>query len=114
MGGMTQTLTGVAMTENYEEPKNSLENHMRDDIDARWNEPATRGDLRNALVRIDSKFDSLRTYIDARFLGIEQRFVDFERRFVDFERRFSKTERLHQIEIVMIVLGFLGIILKLR
>jgi len=79
MGGMTQTRTGVAMTEHYEEP-------------------ATRGDLRNALIRIDSKFDSLRTYIDTRFLGLQQ--------------QFGKAERLHQIEIVMIVLGFLGIILK--
>ncbi len=86
------------MTENYEEPKKSLEDYMNDDIDSRWSEPATRGDLRNALIRIDSKFDSLRTYIDTRFLGIE--------------RRFGKTERLHQIEIVMIVLGFLAISIK--
>ncbi|MSY28677.1 MAG: hypothetical protein F2732_02950 [Actinobacteria bacterium] len=97
---MTQTLTGAAMTDNYEEPKKSLEDHMNSDIDSRWNEPATRGDLRNALIRIEGKFDSLRTGIDTRFLGLEQ--------------RFGKAERLHQIEFVMIVLGFLGIILNLR
>ena len=93
------------MTENYEEPKKSLEDHMNSDIDSRWNEPATRGDLRNAVIRnavirIDTKFDSLRTYIDTRFLGLQQ--------------QFGKAERLHQIEFVMIVLGFLGIILNLR
>ena len=53
-----------------------------------YEEPATRGDLRNAVIRIDSKFDSLRTYIDTRFLGLEQ--------------RFGKAERLHQIEFAMI------------
>jgi len=88
------------MTDNYEEPKKSLEDHMNSDIDSRLDEPATRGDLRNAVIRIDSKFDSLRTYIDTRFLGLQQ--------------QFGKAERLHQIEFVMIVLGFLGIILNLR
>jgi len=100
MGGMTQTLTGAAMTENYEEPKKSLESQLNSDMDSRLDEPATRGDLRNAVIRIDSKFDSLRTYIDTRFLGLEQ--------------RFGKNERLHQIQIVMIAIGFLGIILNLR
>jgi len=28
MGGMTQTLTGAAMTDNYEEPKKSLESQL--------------------------------------------------------------------------------------
>jgi hypothetical protein len=100
MGGMTQTLTGAAMTDNYEEPKKSLESQLNSDMDSRLGEPATRGDLRNAVIRIDSKFDSLRTYIDTRFLGLE--------------RRFGKNERLHQIQIVMIMIGFLGIILNLR
>ena len=107
MGGMTQTLAGAAMTENYEEPKKSLDSQLNSDMDSRLDEPATRGDLRNAVIRIDSKFDSLRTYIDTRFLGLE-------RGFVEMERRFGKAERLHQIEFVMIVLGFLGIILNLR
>ena len=88
------------MTENYEEPKKSLESQLNSDMDSRLDEPATRGDLRNAVIRIDSKFDSLRTYIDTRFLGLEQ--------------RFEKAERLHQIQIVMIMIGFLCIILNLR
>jgi hypothetical protein len=73
MGGMTQTLTGAAMTENYEEPQKSLEDHMNSDIDSRWNEPATRGDLRNALIRIESKFDSLRYYIDLQAFNLKQK-----------------------------------------
>ena len=88
------------MTENYEEPKKSLESQLNSDMDSRWSEPATRGDLRNAVIRIDSKFDSLRTYIDTRFLGLQQ--------------QFGKAARLRQIEFVMIVLGFLGIILNSR
>lgn len=72
MGGMTQTLAGAAMTDNYEEPKKSLESQLNSDMDSRWSEPATRGDLRNAVIRIDSKFDSLRTYIDTRFLGLSE------------------------------------------
>lgn len=100
MGGMTQTLTGAALTDNYGEPKKSLESQLNSDMDSRWSEPATRGDLRNAVIRIDSKFDSLRTYIDTRFLGLQQ--------------QFGKNERLHQIQIVMIAIGFIGIILNLR
>ena len=95
------------MTDNYEEPKKSLESQLNSDMDSRWSEPATRGDLRNAVIRIDSKFASLRTYIDTRFLGLQQQFVELE-------RQFGKTARLHQIEFVMIMIGFLGIILNLR
>ena len=61
------------MTENYEEPKKSLEDHIKSDIDSRWNEPATRGDLRNALIRIESKFDSLRYYIDLQAFNLKQK-----------------------------------------
>ena len=116
------------MNENYEEPKKSLIDQMSDNIDPGWSEPASRSDLRNALLSIDSKFDSLRTYIDIRFLGLEryfvgierrfvemeQRFVQMEQRFVDLERQFGRAGRLHQIEFVMIMIGFIGIILNLR
>ena len=73
MGGMTQTLTGAAMTENYEEPKKSLESQIDSDMDSRWSEPATRGDLRNAVIRIDTKFDSLRNYIDSQAFKTTQK-----------------------------------------
>ena len=73
MGGMTQTLTGAAMTENYEDPKKSLIDQMSDNIDPGWSEPASRSDLRNALVSIDSKFDSLRNYIDSQAFKTTQK-----------------------------------------
>jgi hypothetical protein len=73
MGGMTQTLTGAAMTENNAEPKKSLESQLDSDMDSRWREPATRGDLRNAVIRIDSKFDSLRNYIDSQAFKTTQK-----------------------------------------
>jgi len=60
------------MTENYEEPKKSLESQLDSDMDSRWSEPATRGDLRNAVIRIDSKFDSLRNYIDSQALNAKR------------------------------------------
>jgi hypothetical protein len=70
---MTQTLTGATMTENYEEPKKSLESQLDSDMDSRWSEPATRGDLRNAVIRIDTKFDSLRNYIDSQAIKTTQK-----------------------------------------
>jgi uncharacterized membrane protein SpoIIM required for sporulation len=33
---------------------------MSEDLDSKWNEPATRDDLRLLAMRIDSKFDQLR------------------------------------------------------
>ena len=88
------------MTDYFQSSRKSLVEHMKDDFDPRLANPATLRDLHTALIRIEIKFDSLRTYIDTRFLGLQQ--------------QFGKTERLHQIEFVMIVLGFLGIILNLR
>ena len=47
---------------------------MSEDLDPKWNEPATRGDLRLLAMRIDTKFDLLRgdfrnlaTETDAKF-----------------------------------------------
>ena len=73
MGGMTQTLTGAAMTENYEEPKKSLEDHMKDDFDPRLANPATLRDLHTALIRIEIKFDSLRNYVDSQAFKATQK-----------------------------------------
>jgi len=54
MGGMTQTLTGAAMTDTG--------------VNRKWDELADRGDLRTAMQRIDSCFDR----IDNRFDRIER------------------------------------------
>ena len=88
------------MTDYFQSPRKSLVEHLKDDIDPRLANPATLRDLRNALIRIEIKFDSLRTYIDTRFLELQQ--------------QFGKAGRLHQIEFVMIMIGFIGIILNLR
>ena len=45
MGGMTQTLTGAALTDN--------------EVDRKWDELADRGDLRTAMQRIDRRFDRI-------------------------------------------------------
>ena len=45
MGGMTQTLTGAALTDN--------------EVDRKWDELADRGDLRTAMQRIDGCFDRI-------------------------------------------------------
>ena len=88
------------MIENYEEPKKSLESQLDSDMDSRWSEPATRGDLRFAFTHTEIKFDSLHHHIETKFLEIEQ--------------LFGETKSLHQLQIVIIVLGFIGIILNLR
>ena len=45
MGGMTQTLTGAALTDN--------------EVDRKWDELADRGDLRTVMQRIDNRFDRI-------------------------------------------------------
>jgi hypothetical protein len=45
MGGMTQTLTGAAMTDT--------------EVDRKWDELADRGDLRTVMQRIDKQFDRI-------------------------------------------------------
>jgi hypothetical protein len=52
MGGMTQTLTGAAMTDT--------------EVDRKWDELADRGDLRTVMQRIDKRFDRIE-----RLQGIE-------------------------------------------
>ena len=42
---------------------NEIEQHLINDLQDQWNEPATKGDLRNHAVRMDSRL----TKIDARF-----------------------------------------------
>ena len=88
------------MTENYEERRKSFQEQLIEDFHPRWIEHATRGDLRFAFTHTEIKFDSLHHHIDTKFLEIEQ--------------RFGETKSLHQLQIVIIVLGFIGIILNSR
>ena len=55
-----------ALMESDEENSNStneIEQHLINDLQDQWKEPATKGDLRNHAVRMDSRL----TKIDARF-----------------------------------------------
>ena len=55
-----------ALMESDEENNNStneIEQHLINDLQDQWKEPATKGDLRNHAVRMDSRL----TKIDARF-----------------------------------------------
>jgi len=73
MGGITQTLTGAAMTDYFQSSRKSLVEHLKDDFDPRLANPATLRDLHNALIRIEIKFDSLRNYIDSQAFKTTQK-----------------------------------------
>ena len=49
--------------EENNNPLNEIEQHLINDLQDQWKEPATKGDLRNHAVRMDSRL----TKIDARF-----------------------------------------------
>ena len=51
-------------------PLNEIEQQLINDLQDQWKEPATRGDLRNHAVRMDSRFGKL----DSRFDKMDARF----------------------------------------
>ncbi|CAB4963882.1 unannotated protein [freshwater metagenome] len=70
--GMTTRTLGALM-ESDEENSNStneIEQHLINDLQDQWKEPATKGDLRNHAVRMDSRFGKL----DSRFDTMDARF----------------------------------------
>ena len=56
---------------------NEIEQHLINDLQDKWKEPATKGDLRNHAVRMDSRFGK----IDARFDKMDARFDILEGQF---------------------------------
>ena len=62
---MTIQTLGALMESDEENnnPLNEIEQHLINDLQDQWKEPATKGDLRNHAVRMDSRL----TKIDARF-----------------------------------------------
>ena len=52
--------------EENNNPLNEIEQQLINDLQDQWKEPATKGDLRNHAVRMDSRL----TKIDARFDGL--------------------------------------------
>lgn len=67
---------------------NRLEYSVSEDLDPKWNEPATRGDLRLLAMRIDTKFDLLRDDSRLHTSGTETKPDLF---FDDFTREMTYT-----------------------
>ena len=77
-----------ALMESDEENSNStneIEQHLINDLQDKWKEPATKGDLRNHAVRMDSRFGK----IDARFDKMDARFDKMNARFDILEGQFA-------------------------
>ena len=69
---MTTRTLGALMEADSENsnPLNEIEQQIINDTQDRWNEPATKADLRNHAIRMDSRFGKL----DSRFDKIDARF----------------------------------------
>ena len=73
-------------------PLNEIEQQIINDTQDRWNEPATKADLRNHAIRMDSRL----TKIDARFDKMDARLDKIDGRFDILENkidsRFTKQD----------------------
>ena len=73
-------------------PLNEIERQLINDLQDQWKDPATKGDLRNHAVRMDSRFGK----IDARFDKMDARFDNMDARFDILENkidsRFTKQD----------------------
>ncbi len=73
-------------------PLNEIEQHLINDLQDQWKDPATKGDLRNHAVRMDSRL----TKIDARFDKMDARLDKIDGRFDILENkidsRFTKQD----------------------
>ncbi len=95
---------------------NRLEHLVNDDLDPKWNDPATRGDLRLLAIRIDTKFDALESRfdkIDTRFDALEPRFdkidTKFDKMHTDLERAMFRGGRILFGATATVNLGMLAI-----
>jgi len=88
---------------------NRLEHLVNDDLDPKWNDPATRGDLRLLAIRIDTKFDGL----DSKFDKIDTKFDKIDTKFdnmrVELERAMFRSGRMLFGATVTVNLGMLAI-----
>lgn len=76
---------------------NRLEQSMGEDLDPKWNEPSTRGDIRLLAIRIDSKFDQFDSkfdQFDSKFTQIDSRFdqlrADFRNLATEIDTKFDR------------------------
>jgi len=67
-------------------PINEIERQLINDLQDQWKEPATRADLRNHAVRMDSRFGK----IDVRFDKMDARFDKMDARFDKMDARLDK------------------------
>ena len=80
-------------------PLNEIERQLINDLQDQWKDPATKGDLRNHAVRMDSRFGK----IDVRFDKIDARFDKMDARFDKMDALFDVLEnkidgRFHILE----------------
>ena len=76
-------------------PLNEIEQQLINDIQDQWKEPATKGDLRNHAVRMDSRFGKIDVRfdkMDARFDKMDARFDKMDARLDKFDGRFDVLE----------------------
>ena len=73
-------------------PLNEIERQLINDLQDQWKEPATKGDLRNHAIRMDSRFGK----IDLRFDKMDARLDKMDGRFDILENkidsRFTKQD----------------------
>ena len=73
-------------------PFNEIEQHLINDLQDQWKDPATKDDLRNHAIRMDSRL----TKIDARFDKMDARLDKIDGRFDILENkidsRFTKQD----------------------
>ena len=73
-------------------PLNEIERQLINDLQDQWKDPATKGDLRNHAVRMDSRFGK----IDVRFDKMDTRLDKIDGRFDilenKIESRFTKQD----------------------
>jgi len=73
---------------------NRLEHSMGEDLDPKWNEPSTRGDLRLLAMRIDTKFEQLRGDFRLHTTGTDSKFEqlrgDFRLHTTEIDAKFEQ------------------------
>jgi flagellar capping protein FliD len=67
---------------------NEIEQHLINDLQDQWKEPATKGDLRNHAIRMDSRFGK----IDLRFDKMDTRFDKMDARLDKMDARLDKMD----------------------
>ena len=76
-------------------PLNEIEQQLINDLQDQWKDPATKGDLRNHAVRMDSRFGKIDVRfdkMDARFDKMDARFNKMDARLDKFDGRFDVLE----------------------